>query len=414
MDSERIDGSIRPARGYVDVSAGDTRPRTARLIGRSAVPRRAARCFRCFPAWAEQRAGRRAAGHRVRVRRRLEEVRHHRVRRKPFTRQPASRWCIRTPTRSRSCAPCTRPRPCRSIASSVQGGECLQAQRLNMTMPLDWRVIDHSVLAERQLRHGERDRRLHALPCALLQQEDWPGEHIPKSWAILGRAEFPGRRAMRREGRGSPRRRCRPTAPRTASSIRSTSPASFRSLDRIKPHVKAWYYDNSQAQALIEQEEVDLIAVMDGRASEYDPQRQGAVRDRLERADQRRRRPGLDRAGRLPDPERRDEVPRLRRPRRYLAVFARLIYYAPQNPESLDCSSRHRQADAVLSGEREARAPDLFRMVGRPSAGDAAAVRALAAIVELEGEPMSAMRRCLIQRRLRSLELPGATDTTPM
>ena len=41
---------------------------------------------------------------------------------------------------------------------------------------------------------------------------------------------------------------------------------AFRSLDRIKPHVKAWYYDNSQAQQLMEQEEVDIIAMMNGRA----------------------------------------------------------------------------------------------------------------------------------------------------
>ena len=43
---------------------------------------------------------------------------------------------------------------------------------------------------------------------------------------------------------------------------------AFNSLDRIKPHVKAWWKDNSQAQALMEQQEVDLIASMDGRASD--------------------------------------------------------------------------------------------------------------------------------------------------
>ena len=43
---------------------------------------------------------------------------------------------------------------------------------------------------------------------------------------------------------------------------------AFKSLDRIKPHVKTWWKDNSQAQALMEQQEVDLMAVMDGRASE--------------------------------------------------------------------------------------------------------------------------------------------------
>ncbi len=55
----------------------------------------------------------------------------------------------------------------------------------------------------------------------------------------------------------------------------------FRSLDRIKPHVKAWYADNSLAQQLIEQEEVDLIADDERARHRYDPQRQGAVRDGL-------------------------------------------------------------------------------------------------------------------------------------
>ena len=38
--------------------------------------------------------------------------------------------------------------------ASVQGGEMFQAKRMNMLMPLDFNVIDRSVLAERQLRHG--------------------------------------------------------------------------------------------------------------------------------------------------------------------------------------------------------------------------------------------------------------------
>src|SRR5947209_10281527 len=38
--------------------------------------------------------------------------------------------------------------------ASVQGGEMYQAKRLKMLTPLDFDVIDRSVLAPRQLRHG--------------------------------------------------------------------------------------------------------------------------------------------------------------------------------------------------------------------------------------------------------------------
>ena len=49
--------------------------------------------------------------------------------------------------------------------------------------------------------------------------------------------------------------------------IPSTS-TGFRSLDRIKPHIKAWWSDNSLAQQLMEQEEVDLIYMTNGRATQ--------------------------------------------------------------------------------------------------------------------------------------------------
>ena len=39
--------------------------------------------------------------------------------------------------------------------ASVQGGEMYQAKRLNMLTPLDFSVIDRSVLSPRQLRHGD-------------------------------------------------------------------------------------------------------------------------------------------------------------------------------------------------------------------------------------------------------------------
>jgi putative spermidine/putrescine transport system substrate-binding protein len=100
-------------------------------------------------------------------------------------------------------------------------------------------------------------------------KKKWPGDDHPKSWADFWNVEkFPGRRAIRR------------TPPMwtidaalLADGVKEDGfypldvDRAFKSLDRIKPHVKTWWSDNAQAQQLMEQEEVDLITMMNGRAS---------------------------------------------------------------------------------------------------------------------------------------------------
>ncbi len=64
------------------------------------------------------------------------------------------------------------------------------------------------------------------------------------------------------------------------------------------------------------------------------------------------------------------------------AVFARLLYYAPQHPKAFDLlEPEAREADAVLSGEREARAHHQLQMVGGQPRAGAAALRAVAAVL---------------------------------
>ena len=220
---------------------------------------------------------------------------------------------------------------------SVQGGEMYQAKRMNMIMPLDFSVIDRSVLSERQLRHGNAIGG-HALSHVICyNKKKWPGEHHPKSWADFWDVQkFPGRRVLGARRSGSPRPRSRPTASRTANSIRSTSPRAFRSLDRIKPHIKAWYSDNSLAQQLMEQEEVDLIAMMNGRATEcilnakapFEIVWNEAI---CEGGDQ-----GWIAPARCPNPKGAMKFLDFVGRAEYQAVFARLIYYAPQNPKAFD------------------------------------------------------------------------------
>ena len=220
---------------------------------------------------------------------------------------------------------------------SVQGGEIFQAKRMNMIMPLDFTVIDRSALSDRQLRHVNAigGHTLSHVIC--YSKKKWPGEHHPRSWADFWDVQkFPGRRVLRREEIWATEAALKADGVKDDEFYPIDVARAFRSLDRIKPHIKAWYADNSQAQQMMEQGEVDLIAMMNGRAIDtilngnapFDivwneaiceggvqgwlapmgcPNPKGAMKF-------------LDFVGRA----------------EYQAVFARLMYYAPQNPKAVD------------------------------------------------------------------------------
>ena len=169
----------------------------------------------------------------------------------------------------------------------------------------------------------------------------------------------------------------------------------FRSLDRIKPHIKTWWSDNSQAQQLTEQEEVDLIYMTNGRATQSIldhkaafemiwneswiyaghaegwivpvgcPNPQGGMRF-------------LDIVGR---PE-------------HQAVFARLLYYAPQHPEGFDLLEPKLAKLMPSYPENEKLAlHHQLQMVGGQQRTGAAALRAVAAVL------MSCHRRLMLSFR---------------
>ena len=187
-----------------------------------------------------------------------------------------------------------------------------------MITPIDWSVVDKSALDPQQLAPRERHRLLQPVDERLLQQE-----------------EMAGCRASRTRGRISGTSRNFPAAARCGATrcwtIEAAAKADgvkddafypldvdrvFRSLDRIKPHIKTWWSDNSQSQQLMEQDEVDLIHMTNGRATQSILDHNAPVRDGLERGDLCRPRRRLDRAGRMPQSERRDEISRLHRPPR--------------------------------------------------------------------------------------------------
>jgi putative spermidine/putrescine transport system substrate-binding protein len=222
-------------------------------------------------------------------------------------------------------------------AVSVQGGEIFQAERMKMIAPLDFNVIDRAALDPRQLRHANTIG-AHVLSYVLCyNKKKWPGDNHPASWADFWDVDkFPGRRALRTEELWTIEAALKADGVKDSDYYPLDVDRAFRSLDRIKPHIKTWYSDNSLSQQLMEQEEVDLVAMMCGRAVESildhhapfeivwneaiceggvqgwlspvgSPNPQGAMRF-------------LDFVGRA----------------EYEAVFSRLMYYGPQNPKAYD------------------------------------------------------------------------------
>ena len=220
---------------------------------------------------------------------------------------------------------------------SSNGAETIQANRAKMLTPVDWSIVDRSQIADAQLRAPNVVGSYTLSMVICYNKKKWPGEHHPKSWADFWDVDkFPGRRAVRR------------TPPiwtidaaLLADGVKEENfypldvDRAFRSLDRIKPHVKVWWSDNAQAQQLMEQEEVDLITMMNGRATEsinnkapFEIVWNGGVTEG-------------DRQGWAvpvgsPNPKGGMKfIDFVARPEPQ-ATFARLLYYAPLNPKAFD------------------------------------------------------------------------------
>jgi putative spermidine/putrescine transport system substrate-binding protein len=220
---------------------------------------------------------------------------------------------------------------------SVQGGEIYQAKRMNMIMPLDFNVIDRSAFAERQLRHGNAvgGHTLSHVIC--YSKKKWPGEHHPKSWADFWDVQkFPGRRVLRREEVWATEAALKADGVKDSEFYPIDIARAFRSLDRIKPHIKAWYADNSQAQQMMEQEEVDLIAMMNGRAIDTILNGHAPFEIVWNEAISEGGGQGWLAPVGCPNPKGAMKFLDFVGRAEYQATFARLIYYAPQNPKAFE------------------------------------------------------------------------------
>jgi putative spermidine/putrescine transport system substrate-binding protein len=221
--------------------------------------------------------------------------------------------------------------------AGLNGMDVYIAARLKMITPVDWNVVDKSALDPRQL-HAE-----NAIGCSsqsmnvCYSRKKWPGEPHPNSWADFWDVDrFPGRRALRRDAVWTMEAAAKADGIKDDAFYPLDVERVFRSLDRIKPHIKVWWSDNSQAQQLMEQEEVDLIYMTNGRATQSILEHKAPFEMIWNEAIYAGYAEGWIVPVGCPNPSGGMKVLDFVGRPEYEAVFARALYYAPQNPKAID------------------------------------------------------------------------------
>lgn len=142
---------------------------------------------------------------------------------------------------------------------------------LGMNAPLDFSVIDRSVLSPQQLIYGDAIGAVTTSTVFVYNKARWSEPDAPNSWADFWDVDrFPGPRAMQRQVHVTLE------AALLADGVPADQEAmypldverAFRKLDEIKPHVTKWWTTGSESQQLVRDEEVDLAVMWNGRASD--------------------------------------------------------------------------------------------------------------------------------------------------
>jgi putative spermidine/putrescine transport system substrate-binding protein len=208
-----------------------------------------------------------------------------------------------------------------------------------MATPIDWNVVDRSALSPVQLSFPNLVGFVVQSNLLCYSKKKWPGALHPNSWADFWNVEkFPGRRVLRRN---QPLQMIE--AALLADGVKESEfypvdmDRAFRKLDQIKPHIKTWWSDNSQAQQLMEQDEVDIIYMANGRASQSIIENKAPFQIIWNQA--------ITEDGRYqgwfvpvgcPNPQGGMKFLDIVGRAETQAVFARMIYYAPQNEKAYD------------------------------------------------------------------------------
>jgi putative spermidine/putrescine transport system substrate-binding protein len=206
-----------------------------------------------------------------------------------------------------------------------------------MITPIDWSVVDKSALDPQQLHHENVIGVSSQSMNICYSKTKWPGEQRPNSWADFWNVEkFPGRRALRRDAFWTMEAAAKADGIKDDAFYPLDVDRVFASLERIKPHIKAWWSDNSLAQQLMEQEEVDLIYMTNGRATQSILDHKAPYEMIWNEAIYAGHAEGWIVPVGSPNPnggmKALDVVGRAE----FQAVFARLLYYAPQNAKAID------------------------------------------------------------------------------
>ncbi len=147
-----------------------------------------------------------------------------------------------------------------------------RALKMGMAQKIDWSVVDKSALTPNQLKYGDWGISSITLStCLAYNRKKWPGDGHPKSWADFWDVKkFPGPRSLQR--RVYPNLEYALMADGAPADPKKLYPLdvdrAFKVLDRIKPHIKVWWTTGAQQQQLIQDQEVDLIAMWNGRATD--------------------------------------------------------------------------------------------------------------------------------------------------
>ena len=218
----------------------------------------------------------------------------------------------------------------------LTGMEVYIAARTGMMTPIDWSVVDKSALDPRQLHLAGAIGCTSQSMNVCYSKKKWPGADHPSSWADFWDVEkFPGRRALRRDAVWTMEAAAKADGIKDEAFYPLDVERVFRSLDRIKPYIKTWWSDNSQAQQLMEQEEVDLIHMTNGRATQSILDHNAPFALVWNEATYAGNAEGWIVPAGCPNPKGGMQALDFMGRAEYQAVFARLLYYAPQNPKAI-------------------------------------------------------------------------------
>lgn len=222
-------------------------------------------------------------------------------------------------------------------AVTVSGVEVILAQRLGIITPLDWSLIDKSAISDVQLQRPNVIGGASQSMNVTYSTKKWPGAEHPNSWADFWNVEkFPGQRSLRRDALWTIEAAVKADGVKDSEFYPIDVDRAFRSLDRIKSHVKTWWTDNSQSQQLLEQQEVDLIHMTNGRATQSILEHKAPFALVWNGATYSGHGEGWIVPTGSPNPTGGMKFLDIVGRAEYQAVFSRMLYYAPQNPKAID------------------------------------------------------------------------------